>query len=110
MIYDTGSVVIAAPSMQARRDAIRQYGVYDIPYPEDTQITVIPSIIIITTELEAVETPAGIKWALVDGTSKMVTLIMRARSGPPLRMDQVIQALNEEYAIDPRKLMLPPAT
>jgi len=104
MKYNTGAVAIVAKSIASARHAILQYGVCDIPYPADDQITVIPSILIVTTEGDAVGMPPGIKWALVDGADPTVVLIMKARSGPQQRIDQVIQALNEEYAIDPRKL------
>jgi hypothetical protein len=110
MIYDTGTVAIVSPSRSAGRDAILQYGVCDIFYPTDDQITVIPSILLVTTEAEAAALPAGTPWAVVDGASPLLIALMKARVGPPSRMPDVIRALNDEYAIDPRKLMLPPVT
>jgi len=103
MKYESNGAIVA-PSRSAGRDALLQYGVCDIFYPSDEQISVIPSILLITTEAEATALPAGTPWALVDGASPILVAMMRARVGPPVRIADVIRALNTEYAIHPSKL------
>ena len=104
MKYESNGAIVA-PSRSAARDAMLQYGVCDIFYPTDEQITVIPAILLITTEAEAAALPAGTPWAVVDGASPLLLAQMKARVGPPVRIADVIRALNTEYAIHPSKLM-----
>lgn len=108
MKYDTGVFVIAAPSAQAARDAMLQYGVLDAADEEYPNVTVVPTIITVTTYSEAriaiFSLSADTPWVEIDGISPSLRSYMQARFGPATTLGAAMRALNDEFAVSPKKL------
>jgi hypothetical protein len=107
MIYDTGTIIVAAPTLQYAREALLQYGVQDVAGLGDDQTTIIPTIKIVTTYEGAVSTvsalPADTPWCDM-GCTYMLFVYMRENFGAPVTMAVAVRALNNEYAINPKLL------
>lgn len=110
MIYDNAGFIIAAPTEDAAREQLRQYGVSDVDFPDDPEVTIIPGVVIVTAYADAVTLtdglPSDFPWTIVDagGLPPSLIVFMYAQFDQPQNMYVIMKALNDQFAINPKAL------